>query len=74
MLAVGLFTDLAKAFHPVDRGSKTGMAEELLRKSRFVQVGDSRSVKCGVPQGSIVGPRSFIVYSNNVKFPAEASG
>lgn len=74
MLAVGLFTDLVKAFHTVDHGSKTGMAEELLRKSQFVQVGDFRSVKCGVPQGSIVRPRSFIVCINNVKFPAEASG
>ena len=77
--SLGIFIDLSKAFDTLDheilisklnhygiRGTANKWFYSYLEKrTQFVTI-DSRIIKCGVPQRSILGPLLFILYFNDI--------
>ena len=75
-ISIGVFIDLKKAFDTVNQTLEyygiRGIAQEWLKsylkdRKQFVQIDECAStllnVTCGVPQGSILGPKlCYIVY------------
>ena len=76
---IGVFIDLKKAFDTIDHRllltklehyGIRGVAYDWIKSYQYVSVNSCNSeamnVVCGVPQGSILGPKLFILYVNDI--------